>query len=256
MQVLLLNAGSSSLKCTLVDSATKAVVGWACADWAGSTARYQRSRREGEQVVEEVSWSDHREALRIALRDLGLLPGCGSLFVGAVGHRIVHGGDFSASVRVGPEVRARIAALAELAPLHNPPGLDTLTAAQTALPDVPHVAVFDTAFHATIPCTAGLYAIPMHWSAVWGARRYGFHGLSHSYCARRAASLLGRRAEQLRLVICHLGSGCSAAAVLHGRSIDTTMGFTPLDGLMMATRCGALDPGVLLYLQLQRGLTP
>ncbi len=256
MQVLLLNAGSSSLKCTLLDSDTRSVVGWTCADWAGSIVRYSRSRCEGQQLSEEVRWGDHGEALRMSLRDLGLLPGCGSLFVGAVGHRIVHGGDFSASVRVAPEVRSRIAALAELAPLHNPPGLETLTAAQRALPNVPHVAVFDTAFHATLPCSAGLYAVPMHWSAVWGVRRYGFHGLSHAYCARRAAALLGRRVEELRLVICHLGSGCSAAAVLHGRCIDTTMGFTPLDGLMMATRCGALDPGILLHLQLQRGLTP
>ena len=172
----------------------------------------------------------------------------------AVGHRIVHGGDFHTSVHITSAVRERISALAELAPLHNPPGLETLAAAESLLPDVPHVAVFDTAFHATLPAAAHTYPLPYVWTEDFGIRRYGFHGLSHAYCAGRAAELLARPVEELRLVICHLGHGCSASAVLHGRSLDTTMGFTPLDGLMMATRSGSLDPGILTHIQLKRGL--
>src|SRR5262249_53907400 len=146
----------------------------------------------------------------------------------AVGHRIVHGGDLTAAVRVTPAIRSRIAALAELAPLHNPPGLDALAAAEALLPRVPHVAVFDTAFHATLPAHAYTYPLPSTWTGEWRIRRYGFHGLSHCYATSRAAKLLARPVAELRLVICHLGHGCSACAVLHGRSIDTTMGFTPL----------------------------
>jgi len=167
----------------------------------------------------------------------------------------VHGGEFRSPVRIAPELRSRISALAELAPLHNPPGLETLAAAETELPGVPHVAVFDTAFHSTLPPAAHTYAVPERWTRGFGIRRYGFHGLSHAYCARRAGEMLARPVEELRLVICHLGHGCSAAAVLHGRSVDTTMGFTPLDGLMMATRSGALDPGIVLHVQLHHGLT-
>jgi acetate kinase len=156
---------------------------------------------------------------------------------------------------VTSEVRSRIAELAELAPLHNPPGLATLETAERLLPGVPQVAVFDTAFHATLPAAAHTYPVPATWTNDWGIRRYGFHGLSHAYCARRAAELLARTPAGLRLVICHLGHGCSGSAVLDGRSIDTTMGFTPLDGLMMATRPGSVDPGILTYVQTTHGLS-
>jgi acetate kinase len=181
------------------------------------------------------------------------LPRKGDL--AAIGHRIVHGGSFTSSVRITPKVRERIAALADLAPLHNPPGLETLAAAQQEIPDAPHVAVFDTAFHATLPAEAYTYAIPENWTREWGIRRFGFHGLSHAYCSRRAAEMLGRSDDQLRLVICHLGHGCSASAVHGGRCVDTTMGFTPLEGLMMATRSGSIDPGVITHVQEQHGLT-
>jgi acetate kinase len=167
---------------------------------------------------------------------------------------VVHGGEFSSSVRITGDLRARIAALAALAPLHNPPGLETLAAAQAELPDVPHVAVFDTAFHATLPPAARTYAVPEAWTRGFGIRRYGFHGLSHAYCSGRAAAMLARPVAELRLVICHLGHGCSAAAVRGGRCVDTTMGFTPLDGLVMATRSGSVDPGILLHVQLHHGL--
>jgi len=167
---------------------------------------------------------------------------------------VVHGGEFTSSVRIAPEIRSRITALADLAPLHNPPSLETLTAAESELPGVPQVAVFDTAFHATLPPEARTYPVPESWTRDWGIRRYGFHGLSHAYCTGRAAEMLGRPVADLRLVICHLGHGCSASAVRGGRCVDTTMGFTPLDGLMMATRSGSLDPGIVLHVQQRHGL--
>ncbi len=258
MRVLLLNAGSSSLKATLVESAGGRVLAHASADWAGPVTRYVCTGPTGERVSEEVPWRGHAAAVERALADLVEGPGRSGAPappLAAVGHRVVHGGAFRAPVRISPEVRSRIAALAELAPLHNPPGLETLAAAEAGLPDVPHVAVFDTAFHASLPPAARTYAVPETWTRDWGIRRYGFHGLSHAYCTGRAAEMLGRPAAELRLVICHLGHGCSAAAVLHGRCVDTTMGFTPLDGLVMATRSGAVDPGILLHVQRQHGLS-
>lgn len=257
MRVLLLNAGSSSLKCALMESEDRRAWGRAAADWAGSATHYRCSTPGGEEIAEEVPWRGHAEAVRRALHDL--VParhgGPRSAALAAVGHRVVHGGGFRSTVRIEADVRSRISALAELAPLHNPPGLETLAAAEAELPDVPHVAVFDTAFHATLPPEAHTYAVPEAWTRGFGIRRYGFHGLSHAYCSGRAAEMLGRPAEELRLAICHLGHGCSAAAVLGGRCIDTTMGFTPLDGLMMATRSGSLDPGVVLHVQLRHGLS-
>jgi acetate kinase len=258
VRVLLLNAGSSSLKATLVEAGGGRVVAHASADWAGPVTRYVCTRPAGDRVSEEVPWRGHAEAVERALCDLVEGPdpsGASAPSLVAVGHRVVHGGAFRAPVRIAPEVRSRIAALAELAPLHNPPGLETLAAAEAELPDVPHVAVFDTAFHASLPPAARTYAVPEGWTRDWGIRRYGFHGLSHAYCTGRAAEMLGRSAAELRLVVCHLGHGCSAAAVRHGRCVDTTMGFTPLDGLMMATRSGAVDPGILLYVQRHHGLS-
>src|SRR5262249_48138390 len=152
-------------------------------------------------------------------------------------------------------IRSRLSALADLAPLHNPPSLATLAAAEAELPGVPQVAVFDTTFHATLPPEARTYPVPDKWTRDWGIRRFGFHGLSHAYCSRRAAELLGRRLEALRLVICHLGNGCSTSAVGGGRCVETTMGFTPLEGLMMGTRSGSIDPSVVLYVQQRYGMT-
>src|SRR5262249_45569634 len=145
-------------------------------------------------------------------------------------------GQFTSSVRITPEIRSRITALSDLAPLHNPPSLATLAAAEAELPGVAQVAVFDTAFHATLPPEARTYPVPEGWTRDWAIRPFGFHGLSHAYCSRRAAELLAKPSQALRLVICHLGHGCSASAVRGGRCVETTMGFTPLEGLMMGTR--------------------
>jgi acetate kinase len=258
MNILLLNAGSSSMKGTLMESPNSRVVARGQGDWAGSVTRYQYAGPDGTERSEEVTWKGHAEAVHRFVFDLMheepvALPDRSAL--AAVCHRVVHGGQFTSSVLITPEIRSRISALAELAPLHNPPSLATLAAAEAELPDVPHVAVFDTAFHATLLPEARTYPVPAKWMHDWGIRRFGFHGLSHAYCARRAADMLGRPAEDLRLVICHLGHGCSASAVRGGRCVDTTMGFTPLEGLMMGTRSGSIDPSIVLHVQQHHGLT-
>jgi acetate kinase len=177
--------------------------------------------------------------------------------VEAVGHRIVHGGtEFTGPVRIDDAVVARLRALTDLAPLHQPKSLAGLEATSSVLPGVPAVACFDTAFHAGMPAHAATYALPAEWRRRFNLRRFGFHGLSHAYASRRAAELLGTPVEALRVVTCHLGAGASLAAVAGGRSVDTTMGFTPLDGLVMATRSGSVDPGLVLWLEEHVGTPP
>ena len=258
MNILLLNAGSSSLKCTLVESGGGKVVASGLGDWAGSQAHYEYAGPDGGERREDVGWRGHAKAVERFVFDLEqtapiALPQPSAL--AGVGHRIVHGGEFTSSVGITPQIRARITALADLAPLHNPPSLETLAAAEAKLPHVPHVAVFDTSFHATLAPEARTYPVPSNWTRAWGIRRFGFHGLSHAYCSRGAAEMLGRPADQLRVVVCHLGHGCSASAVRGGRCVDTTMGFTPLEGLMMGTRSGSIDPSIVLHVQQHHGLT-
>ena len=173
----------------------------------------------------------------------------------AVGHRIVHGGtEFGEAVLVDAGVVRRLQALADLAPLHQPKSLAALEAVSRVLPTVPAVACFDTAFHAQLPPAASTYALPAEWRRRWSLRRFGFHGLSHAYASRRASELSGRAIDELRVVTCHLGAGASLAAVAGGRSVDTTMGFTPLEGLVMATRSGSVDPGLVLWLEEHIGM--
>jgi acetate kinase len=221
MRVLVVNAGSSSLKLVLLDDDDRSL---AACELAAPRA-----------VID-------RNELRAAL-DAGLGE------ADAVGHRIVHGGArFHAAVRIDADVEAALRELADLAPLHQAKSLAALDAVSAALPSVPAVACFDTAFHATLPPAAATYALPVAWRERFEIRRYGFHGLSHAWVARRAPALLGREASGLRLVSAHLGAGASLCAIADGRSIDTTMGFTPLEGLVMATRSGSVDPGLLLWL--------
>jgi acetate kinase len=253
MNILLLNAGSSSLKATLMDADSGTIGARGQGDWAGTSTRYQFTGADAKDHAENVPWRGYAAAVERFLADL---TSAQRASLAAVGHRVVHGGSFTAPVRITADIRQRIMDLAELAPLHNPPSLETLAAAEGLLPAAPHVAVFDTAFHQTLPEDAYTYPLPAQWTREWGIRRYGFHGLSHAYCAGRAAEMLGPRSAAPRLVICHLGHGCSASAVHGGRCVDTTMGFTPLDGLMMATRSGAVDPSIVLYVQEHHGLTP
>jgi len=224
-RILVVNAGSSSLKLRLVDPSGTGV---ASADLPG-----------GEPGT---------AALAEAVDGLG--P------VDAVGHRVVHGGTrFTAATRLDAATLEAIRALTPLAPLHQPPALAAIDAVSALLPDVPQVASFDTAFHATLPPASATYAVPRDWRERFGVRRFGFHGLSHAYASRRVAERMGRdRDPELRVVTCHLGAGASLAAVLGGRSVDTTMGFTPLEGLVMATRSGTVDPGLVLWLATEQGI--
>jgi acetate kinase len=228
MRILVVNAGSSSVKLRVVGDADETL------------ARVDLPALEQHDPT--------GEQLGSAIDRLG--P------VDAVGHRIVHGGTrYREAVAVDDPVVERLTALSELAPLHQPATLAALQAARARLPQAPHVACFDTAFHATLPDAAATYALPRAWRERWAIRRFGFHGLSHAYAARRAGEMLGRPLEQLRLVTAHLGAGASLAAVDRGRSVDTTMGFTPLEGLVMATRSGSVDPGLLLWLLQQGGMS-
>ncbi|MFL6055637.1 MAG: acetate/propionate family kinase [Actinoallomurus sp.] len=214
MRILVVNAGSSSLKLSLLD---------------------------------------HDDTLIAQPADLERLRDLPTPDV--IGHRVVHGGaEFTDPVRIDDEVEARIRALTDLAPLHQPKSIRAIDTVRTALPGVPEVACFDTAFHAHLPDAAATYALPADWRSKYGLRRYGFHGLSHAYATRRVSELLGHVPR--RLIVCHLGAGASLCAVADGRSVDTTMGFTPLEGLVMATRSGSIDPGLLLWLQEREDLSP
>lgn len=236
--VLVVNAGSSSLKVKLFPSGDGVLV-----ERIGGESNIVTSF--GPRFAASVA--RHAEALRIVLDVLHPRMPAGG--VRAVGHRVVHGGvRFTRPVRIDDAVEAIVAELAELAPLHNPANLEGIRAARALLPDVPHVAVFDTAFHAGMPQRAFLFGLPMAAYREQRIRRYGFHGTSHDYVTLRASELIGRPRDRLKMVSLHLGNGASAAAVAGGRSIDTSMGFTPLDGLLMGTRSGAVDPGVLLHL--------
>jgi acetate kinase len=227
MRVLVVNAGSSSLKVSLVDR-------------DDSVSLEREFKAEGGR---------YRGAeLQAAVREMKDIE--------AVGHRVVHGGArYPASARIDPQMIDYLASITDLAPLHLPAALAGIAAARALLPRVPAVACFDTAFHSKMPAEASTYAIPSEWRGEFAIRRYGFHGFSHAYAARRAAEILGRPESFLRTVTCHLGSGASLAAVFGGRSVDTTMGFTPMEGLVMATRSGTIDPGLVLWLQRHAGFT-
>ena len=230
MNILVINCGSSSIKLAVIDA--------------------DSGERGAEALLERVV--DHHQALTEALPELigGL-----SAPISGVGHRVVHGGDrFSDAARVDDAVEAAIQALIPLAPLHNPANLAGVRAARGLLPDVPHVAVFDTAFHATLPSRARAYALPAELVERHGVRRYGFHGTSHGYVAEAAAAHLGEDVRDLRIITCHLGNGASVAAVEYGRSVETSMGMTPLEGLVMGTRSGDVDPGALLYIARAEGM--
>ncbi len=228
MRVLVVNAGSSSLKLRLLDS---------------------------QDAIEHSADLPAGPEGLVTSRLAGVLRAWKRPDV--VGHRIVHGGTrFTGPVQIDDTVREQLRDLTDLAPLHQPKSLAALDAVTAQFPDVTAVASFDTAFHTTIPAAAATYAVPREWRERYGVRRYGFHGLSHSYCSGRAAQLLGLPLPGLRIITCHLGSGASIAAVLDGRSVDTTMGFTPLEGLVMATRSGTVDPGLVLWLEEHERLSP
>lgn len=228
MRILVVNAGSSTLKLRVIED--------------------DDSVSASDDLAAIGSGTDPVQVTKV-------VEGYGRL--DAVGHRIVHGGTwFTGPVTVDEYVTYRLRELSNLAPLHQPKSLAVLDALRLALPGIPEIACFDTAFHAGLPASAATYALPREWRERWGLRRFGFHGLSHSYVMTRAAELVQRPLESLRIVTCHLGAGASLSAIRNGRSIDTTMGFTPLEGLVMATRSGSVDPGLLLWLEQNGGMAP
>ena len=257
MKIGVCNSGSSSLKFSLFEADQELLLADGSIDWATQPTQLVLRYPGQPEIREELQLREHGEAFSRILSDLRTGPLAPLLHndgPAAVGHRIVHGGTrFTAAVRITAEVRDAILELCELAPLHNLAGLEGIRAIGRVLPSVPQVAVFDTAFHATLPPAARTYAIPRTWTTEWGIYRYGFHGLSHAYCSRRAAAMLGHRSA--RIVIAHLGNGASVSAVRNGVCVDTSMGFTPLEGVVMGTRSGSVDPGALLYLMQHKGLT-
>lgn len=259
MKILVLNAGSSSHKSCLYELNDRlpdrapqplweAQIDWTHRENAGEL---QVKTAAGNTLAEEFASNSRSQAIARMLETLwqGKTQVINSLKdIDIVGHRVVHGGrKYQQSTLISPEVKEEISRLAEFAPVHNPVNLAGIEAIEEILGNVPQIAVFDTAFHAQLPPAAFVYPGPYEWLEE-GIRRYGFHGISHQYCTRRAAEILNRDSADLRLISCHLGNGCSLAAVLGGRSVDTTMGFTPLDGLMMGSRSGAIDPGIIIHL--------
>lgn len=259
MNVLVINCGSSSLKYQLIDSISENVLAKGlCERIAIDGSRIVYQPAGGEKEVTTAPMPTHTQAIQLVLEALinkksGVIQSLDE--VGAVGHRIVHGGEkFASSTIIDDEVIKAIEACNELAPLHNPANLIGINACKKLMPDTPMVAVFDTAFHQTMPMEAYLYGIPYEYYKKYKIRRYGFHGTSHSYVSHRAAELLGKPYEETKTIVCHLGNGASVCAIKNGKSVDTSMGLTPLEGLIMGTRSGDIDPAILEFLQEKEGM--
>lgn len=259
MNILVINAGSSSLKYQLVDIDTNKVLARGLCERVGSSDGIRKHVVDDNEVRVEQPLKDHTEALELVINSLVSGPDAviDSLDeIGAVGHRVVHGGEyFKRSALINDDVIAKIDELAELAPLHNKAALAGIQACRELMPDTPMVAVFDTAFFQSMPPKAYMYPIPYEYYEKYGIRKYGFHGTSHRYLSERAADILGEDIRDLRIITCHLGNGCSIAAIDHGVPVDTSMGFTPLDGLMMGTRSGSIDPAIVTFLMEHEGLS-
>ena len=253
MNILVINCGSSSLKYQLINSDSEAVLAKGLCERIGiDGSRITYQPEGGEKIVKESPMPTHTQAIQLVLEALtdsttGVIKSLDE--VGAVGHRVVHGGEaFTSSTRITEETIAAIEACNDLAPLHNPANLIGIRACQELMPNTPMVAVFDTAFHQTMPEKAYLYGLPYEYYEKYKVRRYGFHGTSHSYVSKRAAEFLGKPYDNLKTIVCHLGNGSSISAVKNGESVDTSMGLTPLEGLVMGTRSGDIDPGVMQFL--------
>ena len=258
MNILVINCGSSSLKFQLIDSETEKCIAKGLCERIGiegSRITYTSDGGEKEQTVTPMP--DHTEAIRLVLEALtnpktGVVKSLDE--IGAVGHRIVHGGEkFAASTIITDEVMKAIEECNDLAPLHNPANLIGINACKKLMPATPMVAVFDTAFHQTMPEEAYMYGLPYEYYEKYKIRRYGFHGTSHSYVSRKAAEVLGKKYEDLKIIVCHLGNGASVSAVKNGKCVDTSMGLTPLEGLIMGTRSGDIDPAIMEFIAHKEG---
>ena len=260
MKILVLNCGSSSLKYQLIDMSNEEVLCVGLVERIGiegSVLKQEKDGVEGKLIVEQAM-KNHQDAIKLVL-DAVVDPQYGGVKdikeVEAVGHRVVHGGEkFAGSVLITDEVKAALEECIELAPLHNPANIMGIEACEAILPGVPMVGVFDTAFHQTMPKSSYLYGLPHELYTKYGVRRYGFHGTSHRYVSQRAAAMLGKNIEDCKIITCHLGNGASVAAIDGGKSVDTSMGFTPLEGLIMGTRCGDIDAAILPFLMEKEGL--
>lgn len=257
MKVLVINCGSSSLKFQLIDSESEQCLAKGLCERIGLDGSMTYAPEGGEKVKKAIDMPDHTEAIRLVLEAL-TNPGTGVVKsldeIGAVGHRVVHGGEkFAKSVVISEEVLAAVEECNDLAPLHNPANLIGINACKELMPDTPMVGVFDTAFHQTMPEEAYMYGLPYEYYQKYRIRRYGFHGTSHSYVSARAAEVLGRSYEELKIIVCHLGNGASVSAVKNGKCVDTSMGLTPLEGLIMGTRSGDIDPAIIEFIAHKEG---
>lgn len=262
MKILVINAGSSSIKYQLIDMTDESLLAKGMCDRigiAGGNFKHSVPGRETYKI--DIQMKDHEEAVKLVIKTLtdptlGVISSMSE--IGAVGHRVLHGGEkFSGSVLIDGDVIAAIEECCELGPLHNPHNLTGIRACEEIMgKDVPQVAVFDTGFHQTMPDYAYLYALPYEYYEKYKIRRYGFHGTSHRYISMRAAAMLGKKPQELKIVTCHLGNGSSIAAVDGGKCLDTSMGVTPLEGIIMGTRCGSIDPAIVPLLMKKENLTP
>ncbi|MDO4311773.1 MAG: acetate kinase [Eubacteriales bacterium] len=258
MNVLVINCGSSSLKFQLINSDSEQVLAKGLCERIGIDGRLTYQPAGGEKSVSDKAMPTHTEAIQFVIDALtdaetGVVKSLDE--IGAVGHRVVHGGEkFTKSVVITDEVKAAIEECNDLAPLHNPANLIGINACQSLMPETPMVAVFDTAFHQTMPEKAYMYGLPYEYYDKYKVRRYGFHGTSHSFVSKRAAELAGRPYDQVKTIVCHLGNGASICAVENGKSVDTSMGLTPLEGLVMGTRSGDIDPAIMEFIAKKEGL--
>ncbi|MDD6428323.1 MAG: acetate kinase [Lachnospiraceae bacterium] len=258
MKVLVINCGSSSLKYQVIDSETEKVLAKGLCERIGIDGRLVYQPAGSEKIITESAMPTHKEAVRMVLDALvdkgnGVLSSLSE--IGAVGHRIVHGGEkFTESALITDEMLRKVEECNELAPLHNPANIIGINACRELMPGVPMVGVFDTAFHQTMPAKAYMYAVPYECYQKYGVRRYGFHGTSHSFVSKRAAEVAGIELANSKIIVCHLGNGASVSAVLNGKSVDTSMGLSPLEGLVMGTRSGDIDPTAVQYIAKKEGL--
>ena len=258
MNVLVINCGSSSLKFQLINSESEAVLAKGLCERIGIDGRLTYQPAGGEKNVSEKAMPTHTEAIQFVIdaltdADTGVVKSLDE--IGAVGHRVVHGGEkFAKSVVVTPEVKAAIAECNDLAPLHNPANLIGIEACESLMPGTPQVVVFDTAFHQTMPEKAYMYGLPYEYYEKYKVRRYGFHGTSHSFVSKRVAEIVGKPYNATKTIVCHLGNGASVSAVLNGESVDTSMGLTPLEGLVMGTRSGDIDPAIMEFIAKKENL--
>ena len=258
MKILVVNCGSSSLKFQLIDSETEEVAASGLCERIGLDGALIY-KVNGDKIKQEIDLPDHEVAIKKVLdtlldKEIGVLTSLDE--IGAIGHRMVHGGEkFSSSVIINEEIIKQIETCNDLAPLHNPANLLGVRACQEVMPGVPNVVVFDTAFHQTMPSKAYLYALPKEYYEKYGVRRDGFHGTSHSFVSKRLAELAGLDINNSRMIICHIGSGASISAIKDGKSVDTSMGMTPLEGLMMGTRSGDMDPAIIEFICQKENIT-